>query len=65
MKAKLEKSSVNNYSKEFPVLDDIVLYQVFDDARKDGFVGEIVNLHTGECSTTIELMQKVIVFIWS
>ena len=56
---KLEKSYVRNYSTELPIQEDLVLYQTFQQARDEGYVGEIINLETGENVTTLQIMDKV------
>ena len=56
---KLEKSYVRNYSTELPIQEDLVLYQTFQQARDEGYVGEIINLETGETVTTLQIMDKV------
>ena len=53
------KSYVSTYSKEYPVQDDLVMYKLFQQARDNGHVGEIVNLETGECTTTTQLLDQV------
>ena len=53
------KSYVSTYSKEYPVQDDLVMYKLFQQARDNGHVGEIVNLETGECTSTTQLLDQV------
>ena len=60
----LEKSYVSTYSSEFPVQNDLTLYQLFQRARENGDVGEIINLETGESLTTTHIMDKVIHCLW-
>ena len=53
------KSYVSTYSKDYPVQDDLVMYKLFQQARDNGHVGEIVNLETGECTSTTQLLDQV------
>ena len=55
------KSYVNTHDPEHPVQEDLVMYEHFEKARRDGFVGEIVNLETGRTTTTIEILHKVLI----
>ena len=55
----IEKSYVSAYSQEFPVQEDLTLYKLFEQARNDGHVGEIVNLETGERVKSTSIMEKV------
>lgn len=63
MTAPLEKSYVNNYNPLHPVREDVVLYQLFREAREQGHVGEIVNLENDERISTTDLMDKVRILI--
>ena len=38
---------------------DITLYQLWDEARKSGYVGNILNLETGERMTNLEILNLV------
>ena len=60
MTSPVTKSYVNAQDTEYPVQEDLVMHQLFDKARRDGFVGEIVNLETGNRATTIEILDKVV-----
>lgn len=60
MAAPLTKSYVNGYDPENPVLEDVVFYQLFEKAKKEGFVGEVVNLENGERMTTLQILDKVL-----
>ena len=53
------KSYVSTYSKEYPVQDDLVMYKLFQQARDNGHVGEIVNLETGECTSTTQFLMML------
>lgn len=55
----LQKSYVNNYNPDYPVQEDLVLYRLFQEARDEGHIGEMVNLETNERITTIELLDRV------
>ena len=38
---------------------DITMYQLWDEARQNGFVGSMLNLETGERMTNLELLNMV------
>ena len=58
----LTKSYINTHDPEHPIQDDLVIYQLFEKARKDEVVGEIVNMETKERWTTVEVMKKVFMY---
>ena len=60
MTSALTKSYVNTEDPEHPVQDNLVMYQTFEKAKNDGFVGKIVNLQTGKTATTLEILDKVL-----
>ena len=43
----LTESYVDTADRENPT-QDITLYELFDRARRDGYIGEIINLESGE-----------------
>ena len=55
----LTKSYINTHDPEHPIQEDLVIYQLFEKARKDGVVGELLNLETKERWSTTEIMNKV------
>lgn len=55
----LTKSYVNSHDAKYPVQEDLVLSQLFEKARDNGFVGELYNLESKERTTTIEILRKV------
>ena len=44
---------------------DITMYQLWDEARQNGFVGSMLNLETGERTTNLELLNLVGVIVFS
>ena len=58
----LTKSYINTHDPEHPIQEDLVIYQLFEKARKDEVVGEIVNMETKERWTTVEVMKKVFMY---
>jgi len=59
MSEPLTKSYVNTHNPEHPVQEDLVLYQLFEKARKEGNDGELVNLETMERMTASQIHHKV------
>jgi len=59
MSEPLTKSYVNTHDPEHPVQEDLVLYQLFEKARKEGHDGELVNLETMERMTASQIHHKV------
>ena len=55
----LTKSYVNTHDPHHPVQEDLVIYELFEKAKEDGFVGELVNMETKERMTTTEVLKKV------
>lgn len=58
----LTKSYFKRIDSKNPIRD-VTLYQLWDEARKDGFVGSISNLETGERMSTVEILDLVSVVI--
>lgn len=54
----LTKSYVDTRNPKKPD-KDITLYQIWDEARENGFVGSILNLETGEKMTNLEILDLV------
>lgn len=54
----LTKSYVRRTDPKNPIRD-VTLYQLWDEARDDGFVGSILNLETGERMTNLEIFALV------
>lgn len=59
MELPLSKSHLNTYDADHPVREDLILCQLFEEARISGWVGELVNLETGSRMKTTELLDKV------
>jgi len=60
MSEPLIKSYVNTHDPEHPVQEDLVLYQLFEKARKQGNDGEFVSLETMERMTASQVYDKVV-----
>ncbi|XP_067951428.1 putative acyl-CoA synthetase YngI [Watersipora subatra] len=58
MSKPLTKSYVNATDPSHPIQEDLVLYELFERARKRGVVGEVVNLETNRRFTTTEILVK-------
>lgn len=56
----LTKSYVNTHDVEHPLQENLTIYPLFGNARKEGVVGEIYNMETEQRMTTTEIMEKVI-----
>ncbi|XP_067950478.1 putative acyl-CoA synthetase YngI [Watersipora subatra] len=58
MSGPLTKSYVDATDPSHPIQKDLVLYELFERARKRGVVGEMVNLETNRRFTTTEILDK-------
>ncbi|XP_067951433.1 putative acyl-CoA synthetase YngI [Watersipora subatra] len=58
MSGPLTKSYVDATDPSHPIQKDLVLYELFEKARKRGVVGEVVNLETNRRFTTTEILDK-------
>jgi len=59
MSEPLTKSYVNTHNPEHPVQKDLVLYQLFEKARKEGNDGELVSLEDMGRMTASQVYDKV------
>ena len=57
-KVPLTKSYYDRRDPKYPTLD-VTLYSLWDNAKKNGFVGDILNLETGERMTNLEILDLV------
>ena len=57
--AGLTKSYVNTHNPDCPVREDLVMREHFEKAVRDGHVGEVVTLETGERRSSTEILAKV------
>ena len=57
-KVPLTKSYFDRRDPKNPTLD-VTLYSLWDNAKKNGFVGDILNLETGERMTNLEILDLV------
>lgn len=54
----LTKSYYDRRDPKYPTRD-ITLYQLWDEAKNKGYVGDLLNLETGERMTNLELLELV------
>lgn len=54
----LSKSYVDTRNPKKPY-EDTIPYRLWDEARKKGFVGNILNIETGEMMTNVALLDLV------
>ena len=54
----LTESYVDTADPKNPT-QDITLYELFDRARRDGYIGEIINLESGERMTNLDILNMV------
>jgi len=59
MSEPLTKSYVNTHDPEHPVQEDLVLYQLFEKARKEGNDGELLSLEDMGRMTASQVYDKV------
>ena len=59
MSTSLTKSYVSTIDPANPPQSDLVLHRIFDNVKKQGKSTELVNMHTGERTDTLTVLQKV------
>ena len=60
----LKKSYVDTRNPKKPARD-IAFYKLWDEARNNGFVGNILNLETGERMTNLEILDLVSIWLFT